>query len=348
MFVRYFSIITALILCNISAFAGDPYTVRGVHVDATAENVLNAQTVAISEGQLRAANIIINRMSLASERAAKGFQSVSQRDGEKMIRALEIANEKRSASRYLGDITIAFNPNAISQYMRAKGLTLIASQSRKRLVIPVLQGESPWADNEWSRAWQSAQIDNALTPMQALTPLAGLEQVMYNIHDANIDMEDLRVIGQAFGVEQILIVEAQQSYSGYTTSVTDIALDTQKVRRMGLVNSSSPEESIADIVALVENDWKASAVNLSSAKSVILPVSVRYRSHAEWLSLQDIINGTAQIRSAQLTAISKRGALMLLTYGGDIEKLRNELAYKGIRLSQDDNSGMVLSRTGAF
>ena len=348
MFVRYLSIITALILCNISAFAGDPYTVRGVQVDATAENALEAQTLAISEGQTRAANIIINRMSLASERAAKGFQYVSQKDGAKMIRALEIANEKRSVNRYLGDITIAFNPNAISQYMRAKGLTLIASQSRQRLVIPVLQGESPWADNEWSRAWQSAQIDNALTPMQALTPRTGLEQVMYNTHDANIDMKDLRVIGQAFGVEQILIAEAQQSYSGYTVSVTDIALDTQAQRRMGLVSGSSPEEAIANIIALVENEWKASAVNFSSAKSVVLPVSVRYRSHAEWLSLQDIINGTAQIRSAQLTAISKNGALMLLTYGGDIEKLRNELAYKGVRLLQDDNSGMVLSRTGAF
>ncbi len=348
MFVRYLSVILALILCNISALAGDPYTVRGVHVDATAKNALEAQTLAISEGQTRAANIMIGRMSLASERAAKDFQSVSEKDGAKMIRALEIANEKRSANRYLGDITIAFNPNAIAQYMRAKGLTLIASQSRPRLVIPVLQGESPWADNEWSRAWQSAHIDNALTPMQVVTPRVGLERVMYNIQNANIDMKDLRVIGQAFGIEQVLIVEAQQGYSGYTVSVKDIALDTQTTRPMGLVRGSTPEEAVFNVVALVENDWKASAVSSSNTKSVVLPVSVIYRSHAEWLNLQDIINGTAQIRSAQLTAISKSGALMLLTYGGDIEKLRNELAYKGIRLSQDENSGMVLSRTGAF
>ena len=55
-------------------------------------------------------------------------------------------------------------------------------------------------------------------------------------------------------------------------------------------------------------------------------------TQSEWQQLQDIINGSAQIRSAQLIALSKRGALMSLTYGGDLERLRNELAFKGLQL----------------
>ena len=66
------------------------------------------------------------------------------------------------------------------------------------------------------------------------------------------------------------------------------------------------------------------------------------------MQLQDIINGSAQIRSARLQAISKSGALMALTYGGDMDRLRNELAYKGVSLKEDKNLGMVLSRTGSF
>ena len=219
-----------------SAFAGDPFMVRGVHVDAQADNALEAQTLAIAQGQGAAANILVNRMSLEAERLSKGFTGVTDSDGAKMIRALEIANEKRSATRYLGDIDVAFNQNAVAQYMRIKGLTLVSSQSRQRLVIPVLAGENPWADNEWSRAWQAGQLENALTPMQAVTPKPGLERLMYNINDANIDIKDLQTIGQAFGVEQVLIAEAQQGYSGYTVTLKDIAIDTKTTRRLGPIN----------------------------------------------------------------------------------------------------------------
>ncbi|RZV39967.1 MAG: hypothetical protein EX271_10405, partial [Acidimicrobiales bacterium] len=137
MIFRILSLCVLVLSMSINAFAGDPYTVANVPVDATADNALAAQTEAISEGQMVAANILIDRMSLARDRAAKGFRGVSQEDGAKMIRALEIANEKRSADRYLGDITVAFNRSAVAQYMRAMGLTLISTQSRKRLVIPI-------------------------------------------------------------------------------------------------------------------------------------------------------------------------------------------------------------------
>ena len=36
--------------------------------------------------------------------------------------------------------------------MRANGLTLVATQSRKRLVIPVLEGAEMWGDNKWALA----------------------------------------------------------------------------------------------------------------------------------------------------------------------------------------------------
>jgi len=330
------------------AFAGDPFMVRGVHVDAQASNALEAQTLAIAQGQGIAANILINRMSLDAERLSKGFTGVTNSDGAKMIRALEIANERRSATRYLGDIDVAFNQNAVAQYMRIKGLTLVSSQSRQRLVIPVLEGENPWADNKWARAWQAGQLENALTPMQAITPKPGLESVILNINDANIDIKDLQAIGRAFGVEQILIAEARQGYEGYTVTLKDIALDTKTTRRLGPVTGFSAKQAVVNVVAALEDEWKASAVSSVSSASVILPVSVLYRSHAEWQQLQDVINGSAQIRSARLEAISKRGTLMTLTYGGDMERLRNELAYKGVSLKQDEKLGMVLSRTGAF
>lgn len=348
MIMRFLSLCALAITCSITALAGDPYTVSNISVDATADNALAAQTQAISEGQMIAANILIDRMSLASNRASKEFGGVSLEDGAKMIRALEIANEKRSADRYLGDITVAFNRSAVSQYMRAMGLTLVSTQSRNRLVIPILEGETLWSRNQWAAAWQNANIEYSLTPMQTITPRRELGGIIIDPYAKNLDIKALQAIGQLYGVQQILIAKARPNYPGYSIFLTDVSLDTEISRNVGRVSGSNAEAAVIAAVGAIEESWKESVVGNVSSASVILPVSVLYRSQAEWLQLQDVINGSAQIRSARLEALSKSGALMALTYGGDLERLRNELSFKGVSLQQDQKLGMILSRTGGF
>lgn len=338
-----------LTLClHVNAFAGDPYTVSGVGVDAQAKNAFEAQTLAISQGQLTAANLLIERLTLVSDRRAADFRGVAGEDGAKMIRALEISNEKRSANRYLGDITVAFNRRAVAQYLRAKGLRLIATQSRKRLVIPVMQDTGLWEPNPWSHAWRETNISNALTPMQTITPNTEVFRIVPNPNANMLDMNTLQAIGRIYGVQQVLIVNARLKSGGYSASIIDISLDTGTSRNLGRVSGFSAEQTVAQVVRTVEDDWKNSAVVAVDARSVVLPVSVLYRSHADWTALQDVINGSAQIRSAQLIALSKSGALMSLHYGGDLERLRNELAFKGVSLRQDAALGMILTRSRAF
>jgi len=347
MIIKIFaSLLLALTLFN-TAFA-DPYTVSGVHVDAQAKNALEAQTLAISQGQLAAANILIERLTLVTDRRAKDFSSVAQEDGAKMIRALEISNEKRSANRYLGDITVAFNRAAVGQYLRAKGLRLIDTQSRKRLVIPVMQDTGLWEPNPWSHAWRETDVSNALTPMQTITPNTQVFRVVSGTNANNLDMKTLQAIGRIYGVQQILIVNARLQNSGYSSSIVDVALDTATSRNLGRVRGFSAAEAVAQVVRAVENDWKTSSVVAVDARSVVLPVSVLYSSHADWIALQDVINGSAQIRSAQLIALSKSGAMMSLSYGGDLERLRNELAFKGASLREDEVLGMILTRSRSF
>ena len=64
-------------------------------------------------------------------------------------------------------------------------------------------------------------------------------------------------------------------------------------------------------------------------------VSVLYNTHADWIALQDAINTAAQIKGARLDALSKDGALMTISFGGDINRLANELRFKGVRVEQD-------------
>jgi hypothetical protein len=232
--------------------------------------------------------------------------------------------------------------------MRAKGLTLVSTQSRDRLVIPILEGEALWGSNNWSAAWQRANFEHSLTPMQAITPRRELNGVISDPYAENLDIKTLRAIGQVFGVQQILIAQARPNFPGYSVYLTDIALDTKISRNIGRVSGSSAMAAVYAAVGSVEESWKESVVGNVSSLNVVLPVSVLYRSQSEWQRLQDVINGSAQIRSARLEALSKTGALMSLTYGGDLERLRNELSFKGVSLKQDQKLGMVLSGTGTF
>ncbi|HFB55188.1 MAG TPA: hypothetical protein ENJ46_04615, partial [Hellea balneolensis] len=161
------------------AWAADPFVVTNVHVDASADNALEARNFALSQGRTEAANILLARMSLQSDRDKTGITQIATEDGARMIRALEIANEKRSGNRYLADITVAFNAQAVEQYMSAHGLRMVSTQSRKRLVVPLLNDSSNWANNEWTYAWEKRGYENLLTPLVVINQ-ASLQSIVAN------------------------------------------------------------------------------------------------------------------------------------------------------------------------
>ncbi len=314
-----------------TARAADPFTVSGIAVDATGSTPIEAQTLAIRDGQARAANILLERLTVESERLSKGAAPVSEDNAAKMIRAMEIDNEKRSATRYLGDITVAFNPSAMQAYLGQAGLTMISSQSRDRLVLPLSNGSID-TQSPWFKAWENSGAQHALTPIRAMS-----EEQALSIPRTALDLNALKQIGSIFGVQQILVAD---DLGGFVKA-TDVALDSEQ--RSEFTINGGP----ASVISKLENDWKQASVSVA-ASAVEIPVSILYRSHSEWLQLKEAINGSAQIQDARLDALSKDGALMTIKYGGDMGRLRNELAFKGVDVREDAALGVVLARTGHF
>lgn len=344
MFKYIASLLLSLCLSS-AAFSSDPFTVSGVPVDATGKTAIEAQTIAISNGQVEAAKIMIERLTLESQRARADNLQLSLEDAAKLIRALEIANEKRSGSRYLGDITVAFNPNAVQSYLRSRDLQMISTQARPRLIIPVLSGSPLWSDNAWLMAWQGKKYENALTPIRAFTPSQGNDGLLSATQARQGDINALRAIGQQFGVNQILIAETNYGVGNVSAVVTDISLDSGQKRVLGQVQAPTYAQLAKSVVTSLENDWKNASVSVSG-EAVSGAATVLYRSHREWQSLQEAINSSAQIQDARLDALSKDSALMTLTYGGDFQRLKTELSFKGVDIKQDPIYGLVLTASG--
>lgn len=339
-------IFTALLIFIIwaeSALAADPFTVANVPVDATADTAIDAQLKATEDGQLRAAQRLIERLTLDQERAERGLPEITIDTARAMIRGQSIGNEKRSASRYLGDITVAFNPSRVQSFIDQSGLTMITTQSRESLVLPILNGQSPWANNGWTQAWQRGGFTHALTPIK-VAPMdmdrAGLVTAREAVSGNKAALSET---AKRLGVEQILIAEASGAPGNVTVTLSDFAIFSGERRRLGSVTAGSFDFAAARAVDKLETDWKRASVTLAqNATSAV--VTVLYNSQNEWIELQEAINSSAQIQDARLDALSKDGAMMTLTFG-DMGRLSNELAYKGVQIKTDPEIGTFLARS---
>ncbi len=316
------------------AFAGDPFTIGGINVDATAATAIEAQTKAIQDGQLRAAVALINRMTLEGERNANPLPELTPETVGRMIRALEVGQERRSANRYLGEITVAFNPSQVQQFLKNNQLTLVSSQARERLVLVRESGLR--GGGKLQAALSDPRLSYALTPLSAASAadVAGLSSTPTDA--------ELKGLGAKYGLNQILVVDARGSMSSAT--ITDVSADTGNRENFTISGAVSGDDFADRLVARLEADWKQ-ASSIGTGQMVTTPVSILYQSHTDWITLQEAINTSAQIKGARLDALSKDGALMTISYGGDIDRLATELRFKGVRVQQDPKLGLVFTRS---
>ena len=321
------------------AHASDPFTVAGVAVDASAATAIEAQIAATEQGQTRAAELLIERLTLSTSRASANLAPMTIDTARSLIRGQQINNERRSANRYLGDITVAFNPSRVKEYLEGNGLNMISTQARARLVIPVLNGEAPNAENAWTDAWARGGYNHALTPVISNMDAAGLVSAQDAVA-GNVDA--LRAAAAAAGVNQVLVARAEGGAPTYQIYLTDIAIDTGVKSNAGTVIANDPFGGAFKAVEGLESGWKEASVNLA-ANAQTMVVSVLYNSHDDWLRLQEAINGSAQITDARLDALSKDGAMMTLTVG-DFGRLANELQFKGVKVESDPKIGTYIAR----
>jgi len=195
--IRYFTRLISLItlwLCSGLAFAADPFTVTNISVDATGATAIEAQELALKDGQSQAAAIMLSRVTLPSETLARGVPKPTSEMIGRMIRALEISNEQRTAQRYFGDVTIAFNPTEVQRFLQANKLTLFSSQAANRLVVPFSSGDP----QDLITALNSGGYENALTPLVVAQGAGGFDP---SIARGNIDAA--ASLANSYGVRQV-------------------------------------------------------------------------------------------------------------------------------------------------
>ena len=358
------------------AQASSPYTVVDVHIDARADTATEAQSAALAQGQLAAAERLIARLTLEQDRLSLMEPlMLSQGEAATMVAGLQIANEQRSATRYIGDLTVNFDRREVAAYLNARQLPFVESQARPMLVLPVLDnvgGASLWA-GPWYQAWQETNFSHSLTPVVALgtgTPEGEppLGRTLITADDVlNRDQMRLAELADLYGVDQIAIVVARES-DGYVRvsgelvtrldlEPSDPSDDTQPSQdpyAPGPIVPLFERETLPELggeggfvaaaerfVAFRETQWKEASI-VRDLTEHHLEVSVLFRSLGEWRDLQTAIAGASLVQDARLDALSRDGAVMQLSYRGAQDQLESELRERGAVLREDTALGWTV------
>ena len=318
------------------------YTVTNVPVDAGGASSTEALNAAIAQGRARAFQILYRRLTRQADWSRQ--PSLDAAALQRMSRGYTIANERRSTTRYVADVTYMFNPNAVAQALRAANIAFTRTTSRPILVIPMAPnvGRGPWAQTLMSPAFQGSLVPFTVSGAESDAELAGLnfETASYN---------DVAGVAARHRVTEVALVQATYANGKMSVNIRRLGLGETPARvsvdvpMVQTLSTTYPAAAQA-AVRTIEDMWKTrSAIDFSQRGR--LTADVRIASLAQWSELQSQLAGISTVTGTTVTAMTVGYARINLTYVGGTEQLRE--AFAGAGLSLTNRGGQwTLARAG--
>lgn len=347
--------VAAFALAALCAFAPSPasaqnatgaYAVRGVQVDETAANAQAAQQAGFTAAQRLAFGRLVARVTLPEERARTTIPVLDDAAIERMVLSVDVEEERRSATRYIGRLSVRFDPNAVRAQLRSFNLTIVDQRSAPILVVPLaLPGTAPETLALWRQVFEQGGFGDELVPFAlaqaslegppnwaAASPsaqAAGAGSALY---------ATLRVQGTAVSAQFIEVSAAGQRDRG---ELTARASSTEPAALRAAM------ASLADQVSTrIQNEWKARVAATAGQRGRI-SASALYTSQQQWERIKQGLEGAAQtmISEIRIEAVGRQGALVSFSFTGDPTQLTADLARRGVRLTEGPN-GWELRTSG--
>jgi len=352
------------LLCGGSGRA-DPFTVQGVHVDATGSTTISAREAARVDGQRRALDTLFERLTAAPDRVR--LPKLSDAQITDLVHDFEVANERSSATRYFGDYTFRFRKNEIRKLLKAADIAFAESVSKPVVVVPVLRigdqtvlwdgPDAAWP-NPWKQAWKdvagSRDGGTALVPLVVPAGDAADAAALNAEQALSGDPLALAAFAARYGTTEILVATAALANKDAPRADISTARysDGQPPRRAEASYATNPGEGVPQLLARAaaasaatgEDSWKQEN-QLRYGQETTLTVNVPVAALADWVTLRTRLANVPPIRRSELLSLSKGQARVELHYLGDAERLRASLGQAGFTLTDGSPYPVLQSRS---
>ncbi len=338
-----FAAFTAVFLAALCAFApsaasaqgrDNVYAVVGVHVDETAANAAAAQQAGLAAAQRAGFERLVRRLTIPDELSARGIPQVETATLDRLVSSVDVEEERRSGTRYIGRLTVRFDPSGMRTLLRQFNLTVVDTRTAPILVAPlVVTGTSEETTALWRDVWTNGGFGDELVPL-ATAPAALQGAPAW---------ATAQPFAQSAAAASALY--ATLRVQGGTATATLVEIDANARRERGevtaRVNGDDPAAlraafaSLADQASTrIQNDWK-SRIATGGGQRGRISASALYTSEAQWEQIKDAHEGAAQtlISEIRIEAVGRQGALISFSFVGDRSQLAAELQRRGIALA---------------
>lgn len=315
----------------------DLYTVSDIRVDVTAKSSTEAFTTAIAEGRPRAFQTLYRR--LTAQRDWGRQPNLDQAALLRLSRGYNVANERRSTTRYVADVSYSFNPDAVNRLLRSSNIAFAQGNAQRILVIPMAPNVS---GGGWAQALGSPSVQqNNLVPFSLpgaddLRALAGL-----NFESAN--WNDVAGAAGRSRVTEVALVQAIQAPGKVTLNIRRLG-QGQTSPRMSM-DVAAPQVATAYSGAAaaaanaIDDLWKT-RTTVDPAQRGRITADMRISSLSQWNEAQTALAGVSQVTGITLVAMDTGYVRMQINYMGTPDQLREALS--AARLSLTSRGGQWL------
>ena len=322
--------------------ADELYTVSGVHVDASAASSTEAANIAIAQGRPKAWQVLYRRLTREEDWTRQ--PALDAATLVRVSRGYVPANEKRSTTRYVADITYQFNPEAVARVLRDANIAFTQQAVHRILLVPM----SPtYNSGPWTQAFASPSIRNAAVPFAL--PAAADAGDLSGLDFESASWDDVATAaGHAQATEAALVqivsasgkvtVNIRRLGQGETPGKTSV-----EVPLLQTLSATYPAAAQAALGAM-DDLWKSrSVVNVNSRGTLI--ADVRVDSLEQWGALQTALGGLENVTAVQVVAMDVGYARLSIAYQGSQDQLRDAMSGQGLALTGKPG-GWIITRAG--
>ncbi len=251
------------LLFSVPARAEDLYTVSGVHVDASGASSTEALNVAIAQGRPKAWQILFRRLTRQQDWAR---QPTWMRPAlARLSRGYTPANERRSTTRYVADVTYIFNSDAVARILRDANIAFTQTAVRRILLVPMSPGydTGPWAQ-------ALAAPHDSFVPFSLPTAGDALEQLNFD----TAGWSDVAAAAARIKATEAALVQAVYANGKVTVNIRRLgqgaapsrtSIDVPMLQTLG---TTYPAAAQAAIVAM-DDLWKSRSVVNPNARGTL-------------------------------------------------------------------------------
>lgn len=335
------------------------FTVHGVAVDVTAVNATEARSQALADAQARAWVKLTNK--LVSEDSIGRLPPASPPLLERLVRAVDVREERSSARRYLARIDVSFWADGVRDLFAQAGVSYTESGAGPYLLLPVLVEGGAYhlfGEHEWRTALEAADFKNRLVSYRLPTETVQTRRWLNPLLQADVRPSDLEPVARIFSVAKIVVAKAVRRFdfaSGkealdYEVVIGPLLDDNDVIERS--IRSgrlvAGPDESSYDLLLKAadmvlreaDNNWKARTLVEGSDlnnMSVLVPV----RGLSDWMAVRDRLAEVSTVRHIEMTEINIPLSKLIIEYIGTKDQLQLALAQANLVLDQGADT-MVL------